>query len=233
MMLRATLPLLTAVLAGSAMTALAAPLPVTDAVVSRSTATYDIEVHYPVTGLAPIDTEIKGFVDGNVDDFVGLAEEDLSGAGGGEPVEGMVYGLDIGYETARNDDAVFAALFSISMMTGGAHPNHDFETFNYLRPDGWRVYLPEIFDSRGLKKISELAIADLTRELTGPDGSSDPDWIKDGAGPAWANFADFILLSDALVIHFPPYQVAAYAAGPQEVTIPLDALVDFQRPDWR
>jgi uncharacterized protein YecT (DUF1311 family) len=218
----------------SASAAAAAPLPVADGEITRSTDSYEVEAHYPQTGLAAIDDAIEGYVDGAIDDFVQTAEEDLSSAGtGGEPLEGLRYGLDIGYDTARNDDSLFAVLFSQSIATGGAHPNHYFASFNFLRPDGWRVFLPEIFDGRGLKRISELAVADLTEELAGPDGMSDTDWIKDGAGPSWDNFADFVLLPDSLVIHFPPYQVAAYAAGPQEVEIPLDELTAFMRPDWR
>jgi uncharacterized protein len=34
-------------------------------------------------------------------------------------------------------------------------------------------------------------------------------------------------------ISFPPYQVAAYAAGPQEAKVPLAALKGFIRPDPR
>lgn len=40
---------------------------------------------------------------------------------------------------------------------------------------------------------------------------SGDDWLKSGAGPDWGNFRDFILLSNTLVIRFPPYQVAARA----------------------
>ena len=230
--MRFPLPALAAVLV-SAAAATAAPLPVADGEITRSTNSYEVEAHYPRTGLAAIDDAIEGHVDGAIADFVKTAEEDLSSAGGGEPLEDLRYGLDIGYDTARNDDSLFAVLFSQSVATGGAHPNHYFASFNFLRPDGWRVFLPEIFDARGLKRISELAVADLTEQLAGPDGMSDADWIKDGAGPSWDNFADFVLLPESLVIHFPPYQVAAYAAGPQEVEIPLDEVSAFLRPDWR
>ena len=62
---------------------------------------------------------------------------------------------------------------------------------------------------------------------------SDPDWLKSGAGPSWSNFQDFLLLPDTLVIRFPPYQVAAYAAGDQKVEIPLSKLSGLMRDDWR
>lgn len=215
-------------------TAVAEPLPTDGVTITRSTKDYDVEAGYPRTGLAAIDNAVAGWVNETVDDFVKTAEEDFASfaADGGAP-EWMRYGLNLDGETARNDDAMFVLFFSESLATGGAHPNHFFRTFNFLRPDGWQVYLPEILDARGLKRISDLAIADLTRQLGGPDGMSDPDWIKDGAGPSWGNFADFLLLSGTLVIKFPPYQVAAYAAGEQEVEIPIAEVIGFMRTDWR
>jgi uncharacterized protein YecT (DUF1311 family) len=124
--------------------------------------------------------------------------------------------------------------FDKSIFTGGAHPNHDIETYNLMMPDGWRVFLPEIFAGKpALEKISALAIADLERQFDNPDSMSDPDWLKSGAGPSWSNFQDFLLLSDKLVIRFPPYQVAAYAAGDQTVEIPLSELAGLMRDDWR
>jgi uncharacterized protein YecT (DUF1311 family) len=62
---------------------------------------------------------------------------------------------------------------------------------------------------------------------------SDDDWLRTGAGPDWDNFKDFLLLPDRLVIRFPPYQVAAYAAGAQEVSLPLSELQGLMRTDWR
>ena len=144
------------------------------------------------------------------------------------------YALDITYEVPRNDAEWFAVVFTIYTDTGGAHPNTDFAAMNYVMPDGWRIYLPEIFGGRkALEKISALAIADLTKRLTGPDGMSDADTIMTGAGPAWDNFQDFVLEPKVLHIDFPPYQVAAYAAGPQETDIPLAALKAFMRKDFR
>ncbi len=62
---------------------------------------------------------------------------------------------------------------------------------------------------------------------------SDDDWVNIGTGPGWDNFQDFLLLADTLVIRFPAYQVAAYAAGAQRVAIPLSALDGLERADWR
>ena len=201
--------------------------PVSTKTIKATTAAYEISVRYPQIGVASVDGEIAEWAKGVADDFEKSSQDDR------QPGDGA-YTLDLSYQVERNDASAVAVEFDEDIYTGGAHPNHDIVTFNYLMPDGWRVYLPEIFHGpNALARISELAIADLEKQLTGPDALSDPETIKSGAGPDWGNFKDFVLLRDSLVINFPPYQVAAYAAGPQEVRIPLSALREVMRVDWR
>src|SRR5205085_4127236 len=123
--------------------------------------------------------------------------------------------------------------FMYSIYTGGAHPNFAQTAFNFLMPDGARVFLPDLIGAEGITRVSDLAIADLTPRLTGPNGMSDPNWVRTGAGPYADNFDTFELLPDQVVLDFDPYAVAAYAAGPQKVSIPLSRLQDMLRPDPR
>lgn len=205
--------------------------------IDRKTETVDIEVAYPRTGNADIDTFFAGWANDMVDDFARSADQDFAAwkeENGGEPPPWGTYSLYVGFGVLRNDAEMLVFGFDESIFTGGAHPNHNIETFNLMMPDGWRVYLPEVFNGKpALEKISALAIADLTKQLLGPDSMSDADWVKSGAGPSWSNFQAFELLRDRLVIRFPPYQVAAYAAGDQKVEIPLSELSGLVRDDWR
>jgi len=231
--LRYLLALAASAVVGMSGTALAAPLTVKDISIAKQTEHYDVEVHYPQTGLAAVDTVINGWATGLVDDFVKQAEEDFASFANDSNRPDWTYSLDLNYEVARNDGEMFVVGFQEDIFTGGAHPNHDIETFNFLMPDGWQVFLPEIFDPPALDRISELTIADLKSQWSDEDAMSDDDWLNTGAGPQWSNFKDFLLLADTLIIDFPPYQVAAYAAGPQEVRIPLSKLKGLMRTDWR
>jgi uncharacterized protein YecT (DUF1311 family) len=185
--------------------------------------TYEYDVAYPQTGNRAIDAQIANWAKGMAADF---AKEAIADAAD------RPYSMELTYAVMRNDDAMFVVLFQEEIDEGGVHPNHDVIAFNFLS-DGWRVYLPEIFTAKGLAKISALEIADLNKQLGGPDGMSEPDWRQQGAGPDWDNFKDFALLANTLDIQYSPYQVAAYAAGPQEGKIALSALRDFFRTDWR
>lgn len=193
---------------------------------AKSTA-YAVDAEYPSTGVAAIDVEIKAWIDVEVARF----KKQVA------PEPGSTLGpwtLDIGYTVERNDAEVLALSFTASAYTGGAHGNPFLRTFNYLLPDGRRVDLAQILDGRkGLAKLSAFAVADLDKRLGGPDGMTDAQWIRRGAGPDWGNFENFLLLPAALKIQFPPYQVAAYAAGPQEVSVPLSVLDGVLRADRR
>lgn len=214
-----------AILAAGA--ARAAPLPIEKQAIEEKTAAREVAVEYPRTGLAAIDDEVRAWVDAEVAQFRKQAMPEPGSA----PVP---WTLDIGYTVERNDAQALALLFTESTYTGGAHGSHAFRTFNYLLPDGQRVDLAQVLDGRaGLARLSALATADLKRRLGGPDSLTDADWIARGAGPEWSNFENFLLLADSVKIEFPPYQVAAYAAGPQEVDVPLSALRRVLRADRR
>ncbi|MEI9995347.1 MAG: DUF3298 domain-containing protein [Rhizomicrobium sp.] len=205
----------------------AAGLPVAKKTLAFTSKAMDISVAYPQTGNKAIDGTILDYARKSVATFKAF-EPDLSA--GDHP-----YALDTRFEVVRNDGRMFAVLFTEYADTGGAHPNTDYHTFNFLLPDGAEVFLPEIVNGpRGLKRISDLAGAYLLKTIgTGPDSLSDSDTIKSGTAPGAYSFRNFAIAADRLHIYFPPYQVAAYAAGPQEAVIPLAALKDVLRRDWR
>jgi uncharacterized protein YecT (DUF1311 family) len=201
-------------------------LPIKTLSIEKKADAYEISIQYPATGNTAIDSEVAAWANQQADDFTKLATSADRQAGDNP------YQLDWSFEVARNDAAIFAVIFSEEADTGGAHPNHDIATFNFEVPGGWRLYLPEIFDRRALAKISALAVADLNKQFADSrNGGGDPDWVKQGAGPDWDNFRDFILGKDKLEIHYPDYQVAAYVEGPQETDIPLAALKGLMRSD--
>ncbi|MGH6872465.1 MAG: DUF3298 domain-containing protein [Rhizomicrobium sp.] len=203
--------------------------PVAARKLTAKSADYDIAIAYPQTGVKAIDDDLLAWARSQVAAFKKDSGEDR------QPGE-RAYEFDVTYEVKRNDGQVFAVLFDEYTDMGGAHPNHDYYAANYFAGDGWRVYLPELLDgSRGLKRISNLARADLIARLAkgGDDAVSDPDSIKMGTAEDWDNFRSFILMPGAIVLYYPPYQVASYAAGPQDGRIPLASLKDVMRPDPR
>jgi uncharacterized protein YecT (DUF1311 family) len=206
--------------------ATAAGLPVASRHLVRKAKGVDVTIAYPHTGVGAIDNALAAYA-GRVAAEIGSPEDD------GQTAD-VVYSLDLTYDVARNDGRMFVVMFTGYADTGGAHPNDIEASFNFLLPDGDRVYLPEILAGQaGLKRVSDLAIAQLTAHLRAEEGDADIDWIHTGAGPSGGNFEVFEWLPGELRIFFPSYQVASHASGVQKASIPLSDLAGLVRPDWR
>jgi uncharacterized protein YecT (DUF1311 family) len=94
-------------------------------------------------------------------------------------------------------------------------------------PEATQVFLPEWVDGqRGLERINQLIIADLTKQLGPSNGWTRPR-------PNASFFRNFAWLPDALEITYTPYEVAGYAQGELKVRIPISELADVIRPDPR
>jgi uncharacterized protein YecT (DUF1311 family) len=203
----------------------AAPLKVETRSIKEKKPTFEIDVSYPRTGVAAVDGPIETWAKAAAADFRTLTD-DMGGTPG-------PWNIEAGFEIARNDDQMFAVVFTESGYTGGAHGYATTRTFNFLRPEGTEVELPELVTPRGMKIISDISIAQVTKARSGPEGMTDSDWIKRGAGPNARNYRAFVLTPTALNVFFDAYQVAAYAAGPQEAHIPLSAIKAELRADPR
>lgn len=204
----------------------AAGLKVTERKVTEKKPRYDIEFAYPQVGIPAIDRTIEAWIKENVEDFRGYAKDETLNPS--QPFSG-----EISYSVDRNDGQMFNVLFTYYTYTGGAHPNSTYASFNFLLPDGAQVEVGDLFTRAGIERISKLSIASLNKDLIEPQGGGDTDWIARGAGPLGKNFENFVLMPNELAIYFESYSVAPYAAGPQEVHIPLAQLRGLMRPDPR
>lgn len=206
--------------------ATAAPLKVTERKIAEKTPRYEIDFVYPQVGVPTIDRAIEAWIKQTAEDFRGYTKDDTLSPS--QPFSG-----EIGYSVDRNDGVMFNVLFTFAHYTGGAHPNANFTAFNFLLPDGAQVDVGDLFTKAGIERISKLSITSLNKDLIEPQGGGDTDWIARGAGPLGKNFENFILTPKELAIYFDAYAVAPYAAGPQEVHIPLSQVRDGLRPDPR
>lgn len=186
----------------------------------------DIRVDYPHTGIATIDNEIEAWARGEIE----KTRKEYSDP---DALHGSGWNLGINYIVERNDNILIAFVMDEASYTGGAHGFAHDVTFNYLMPDGHRVDLPDILDSKGLAVVSALAIADLKHQSQANDYGLPDDMIQAGAGPDWKNFRAFTVLPTELHLYFAPYQVGPYVSGPQEVHIPISKLQGLIRSDWR
>jgi hypothetical protein len=143
---------------------------------------------------------------------------------------GRKYALQILYLMSSSPRTI-SYIFTTYEDTGGAHGNTFFDTFTFDKTTGARLALADLFAPGApyLKRLSEVSRAmlpDVIGQFT------DAQMIENGTTPDEKNFESFFVDNGNLDILFPPYAVAAYAAGPQTLQIPLSSLSDILKPEY-
>lgn len=178
---------------------------------------------------------MKSFVAESVDafketaDFENLTAEEAEFLGLGD---GRRYSLSIVY-LISDAGKTLSYIFTTYQDTGGAHGNLAFTTFVFDTASGENLALSDIF-VEGADYLRVLSNAARTRlpSIIG-EAFADAETIALGTEPKEESFANFFFHGTDLVILFPPYQVAAYAAGPQTLRIPIEELSDILKEKYR
>ena len=144
--------------------------------------------------------------------------------------------IEVFYNVEYADDDLISISFVESTFTGGAHPNHNYVVLTYDLKAGRGLKLADLFKpgAKYLTTIADYAISDLKGRKDPESGDNmgiAQDIWEDGAKPTADNYRNWNITKKGLMITFPPYQVAAYAYGPQTVIIPFAKLKSIARPD--
>jgi hypothetical protein len=137
--------------------------------------------------------------------------------------------FDVQYKLVSAPGDIFSIKFDVEgYREGAAHPYHYSQTVNYNLEKGADVSLVGLFlpNTDYLQAISTYCIAQLKTRGFGFD-----DLITQGAAPTPDNYRSWNITPDGLLITFDEYQVAAYAAGPQTVTVPYSELKSLIDPN--
>ena len=137
--------------------------------------------------------------------------------------------LDVTFEEFEHGAALRSVVFTISTYTGGAHPNRYFLSTTVDTVADRALTLEEDIFQPGadvIAALQPLVVADLTAQM---GEYADPAWINTGTDEL-TDYVAWAIDTGDLVLYFPPYQVAAYAAGDFTVRIPVDNLYGVINP---
>lgn len=124
------------------------------------------------------------------------------------------------------DENIIALCLNINPYMGGAHGMLYFETINFSIEEDRILALEDLFipgyDYESV--ISEYCRMDLIGQMQERGFMPDQEWIADGTDPDYEDTPTGWLISPrGLIMKFPAYQAAPYAAGDFTVIIPYDA----------
>lgn len=166
-----------------------------------------------------------------------------------QDAETFNYGQDVyrrmdTYDSHCEEPSIIGKVLSITYTVdwygaGAAHPNHHFETFNFLlEPVVLIDSLERIFkDPEVAFPIFQRCVREeLYKVRLGGDEREEP-WeldrhMIDSGTESWKDFASFNFKPDAIGVLFAPYHVAAYACGPQFVDVPYVDIFSFMKDGY-
>ena len=203
---------------------------------------YEIAAQYPqITGAAgggfdKFNQESRSLVARSISRFKKQMAESLTEEAPETEDSAPGSDLGIGYSIGMARDDLISVEFDIGgYYAGAAHPNSHTEVLNYDLKNGRVLSLADLFKpgAKYLQLISTYAINDLRAQAKakGPDSMLSDETIRSGAGPNIKNYKSWTISRKGLSLTFDAYQVAPYAAGPQNVVIPYSALKEIIRPD--
>jgi hypothetical protein len=185
------------------------------------TITADIPYLDPAThpAVQAFNTALKSMADAEIAAFKGsMAEMPETPISAGSS-------LDIKYASIGQKGNIWSLQYNvIGYADGAAHPYHYTLTFNYDLQNIKQLTLDDIFTpgSNYLQMLSDISKSELTARNIGFDAG-----FQKGAEPTAQNYRSWNLSNEGfLVITFDEGQVAAYAAGPQVITIPFSSLTE-------
>ena len=200
---------------------------------------FRIDVVYPqIEGDARFDKfnkEARAMVTKNVAAFKTSETSNETDAGSEIPAETQTSTLDSDYQIRLAADDLISIEFTESAYSrGAAHPNSYTTVLNYDVRNGKKLALADLFNAKSnyVKVISDYCIKDLKQQAKKEkDSMLTDDMIQSGASARAENFNAWTITKQGLWITFDPYQVAAYAAGPQQVLVPYAALKALIKAD--
>jgi hypothetical protein len=143
------------------------------------------------------------------------------------PIAGGSY-FDLSYERLSAPGSLISLQIKINGMSdGAAHPYRVILSYNFDLEKGQEISLNQLFlhGVNALGTIADYCRAELKTRAVGMDSM-----FSSGADPTVENYSVWNISPQGLVITFNDYQVAPYAAGPQTVIIPLQALKKIINP---
>ena len=200
---------------------------------------YTLDAKYPqLEGDARFDgfnREARSLIMKDVAAFKTAENSEEADTTGELPAETQDSTLDIGYEIrCATDDLISVDFTESSYERGAAHGNSTTTVLNYDVKSGKKLALADLFNPKSnfLGVISAYCLKDLRDRARKDEGTMlQEDMMKEGASPRADNYRAVAITKKGLWVTFDPYQVAAYAGGPQHVLVPYSALKDIIKPD--
>ena len=129
--------------------------------------------------------------------------------------------------TVYQTETLVSVSGNYSTYTGGAHPNSILMSWNFDL-DAGEFFEPEILDEGGdFREYVHLALVKQARETAAAAGMAPKDFYWEDYEDTLAEWSSYAVSFDetGMTVGFSPYELAAYAAGPQVFHLAYETLL--------
>lgn len=129
--------------------------------------------------------------------------------------------------TVYQTETLVSVSGNYSTYTGGAHPNSILMSWNFDL-DAGKFFEPEILDEGGdFREYVHLALVKQARETAAAAGMAPKDFYWEDYEDTLAEWSSYAVSFDetGMTVGFSPYELAAYAAGPQVFHLAYETLL--------
>ena len=191
----------------------------------ESTERYDLKIDYPSIKNKKINEKIKAYIDEQKEEFMNVVKKS-------ENIEiSSKYDFNLNVTSNERDGITYVNMLTYS-YTGGAHYIRDDKSIYYNNETKKFIDLKYFFqDEESFKQMTNLAYY-YVMNLENKD-NLDTLWVKRGTAPTIDNYRHFKFTDNGLEIMFPPYQVASWADGEINITIPYEDINKYLKEPYQ
>ncbi|MDE0634079.1 MAG: polysaccharide deacetylase family protein [Caldilineaceae bacterium] len=198
-----------------------------------------LRVSYPVTEQDAINARMEAVTQEFIDEWRMMATETEASyqkykeESGTEPATFITHYRQHFDVSIANQNVIFFDIVR-GINTGGTGSSY---VVGYIfdRRTGAELTISDLFvDSSYLERLSALTREALGERIAREELASDREWVEGGTAPTAENFDNILLREDRTVlVKFDKYQVAAGVEGVVDVVLPLSAIADLLKPEFR
>ena len=111
---------------------------------------------------------------------------------------------------------------------GGAHGSHTISYMNFVPSTGQLLTLDDMFAPGYQEPLTHILLTALEEKL----GVKTLDELHENGFLTWTEMypsKNFLLAPEGIRFYYNAYEIAPYAAGPTELTIPYEAVKDLEK----
>ena len=200
---------------------------ITENHILESTERYDLKIDYPNFKNKKIKEKVLTYIDKQRQEFMNVIKES-------ENIQiSSKYDFNLNVTSSERNNIIYVNILTYS-YTGGAHYIRDDYSLYWDDDTKEFIDLKHFFkDEEAFKEMTNLAYYYVINLGQEENRNFDQLWVRRGTAPTIDNYRHFEFTDNGLEIMFPPYQVASWADGQINITIPYEDINKYLKEEYR